>query len=127
MCTPPEIISGRSLVSDRLFAKLVEHHMRAHNVRQPRAETVIDQTLAFLCTLATTRGGEPLEPGPVVYAGWHTFLVHTTDYAEFCRAFAGRFLHHKPWCLPQSGEAALRRTSRAMAAAGFVINPGLWP
>jgi hypothetical protein len=27
---------------------------------------------------------------------WHTFILFTQDYAEFCNQVAGRFLHHEP-------------------------------
>lgn len=27
---------------------------------------------------------------------WHTFLLFTADYAEFCHQYFGRFLHHCP-------------------------------
>jgi hypothetical protein len=26
--------------------------------------------------------------------GWHTFVLHTRDYREFCRRVAGRFIDH---------------------------------
>jgi hypothetical protein len=31
---------------------------------------------------------------------WHTFLLFTMDYADFCERYFGHFLHHVP------GEAA---------------------
>lgn len=27
---------------------------------------------------------------------WHTFVMYTKEYAEFCDAVAGRFIHHVP-------------------------------
>lgn len=27
---------------------------------------------------------------------WHTFIVHTEEYQEFCDKLFGRFLHHRP-------------------------------
>lgn len=27
---------------------------------------------------------------------WHTFLLFTRDYADFCERFFGRFIHHMP-------------------------------
>jgi hypothetical protein len=27
---------------------------------------------------------------------WHQFALFTTEYAEFCQRFAGRFVHHQP-------------------------------
>lgn len=31
-----------------------------------------------------------------VDAMWHTFLLFTKDYAEFCQNYFGRFIHHQP-------------------------------
>jgi hypothetical protein len=27
---------------------------------------------------------------------WHTFILHTRDYAEFCHRYFGHFIHHDP-------------------------------
>ncbi|WP_159095835.1 glycine-rich domain-containing protein [Xanthomonas fragariae] len=27
---------------------------------------------------------------------WHEFIVNTVDYVNFCKAVAGRYIHHKP-------------------------------
>jgi hypothetical protein len=35
-------------------------------------------------------------PSPVVDDLWHEMLLHTRDYAAFCDAAIGRFLHHEP-------------------------------
>jgi SAM-dependent methyltransferase len=37
-------------------------------------------------------------PGPARRGrqGWHAFILHTDDYAEFCQRVAGRFIHHLP-------------------------------
>ena len=50
--------------------------------------------LAFLavCDYAD----RPLGPSPLVDDFWHTFLLHTKAYAEFCEQRFGRFLHHQP-------------------------------
>lgn len=35
-------------------------------------------------------------PSKMVDIGWHTFLLYTEAYADFCRKIAGRFIHHYP-------------------------------
>ncbi len=27
---------------------------------------------------------------------WHTFILHTRDYEEFCKKYLGSFIHHSP-------------------------------
>ena len=35
-------------------------------------------------------------PSPIVDEAWHLHITYTEGYANFCRAIAGRFLHHHP-------------------------------
>lgn len=32
----------------------------------------------------------------VVDEFWHTFILHTRDYEQFCREYLGTFIHHTP-------------------------------
>lgn len=54
----------------------------------------MDQALAFLIACANTP--RPLAPSAEVDLGWHTFLLYTNEYADFCERIAGRFIHHRP-------------------------------
>jgi hypothetical protein len=51
----------------------------------------------YLALCATRPRGAPGYPmaGPVD-ALWHTFLLFTREYADFCEKVAGHFLHHVP-------------------------------
>ncbi|SCG01273.1 hypothetical protein GA0115255_116148, partial [Streptomyces sp. Ncost-T6T-2b] len=83
----------------------------------------------FLAASAALPGTE-LSPSKAVDVGWHTFILHTVDYAEFCERVAGRFIHHVPTEDAQTGEdsgAARQRTLDAITAAGYRIDHELWP
>jgi len=56
---------------------------------------------------------EPVCPSPDVDAAWHLHITRTTDYARFCDAVFGRFLHHHP---SRGGAAELERHRRMYAA-----------
>lgn len=121
-----ERTTGRALVPDDLFERLTEFLAREDNLTEARAARIIDQALAFLMTLAGHEG-KPLSPSRAVDPGWHTFVLHTREYAEWCQNTAGRFMHHNP--LPGSGARdgiAVRRTVAAMEAAGFAVDRCLW-
>jgi hypothetical protein len=45
-------------------------------------------------------------PSVVVDDMWHEFVLHTRDYAEFCDAAFGRFLHHTPESAMNAAAAA---------------------
>ena len=94
---------------------------------------ILDQTLAFLETCATAT--EPIGPSELVDIGWHTFILYTHEYAEFCDRIAGRFIHHVPddgptgdeWpTVPTSNPATLAATVAAMRQAGHRVDVPLW-
>lgn len=61
---------------------------------ESEASEVFTDTLRFLYVCGTCKG--PFSPPPRIDIGWHTFLLHTAAYAEFCNRFFGRFIHHLP-------------------------------
>ena len=42
---------------------------------------------------------------------WHSHILHTKDYAEFCNAVAGQFIHHNPF--PDEDKNDPQRIERA--------------
>jgi hypothetical protein len=121
--------SGQDLVSEELFDRLVDRICREHQLGREYAMRIMDQALAFLGTCA--RSAEPLAPSEVVDIGWHTFLLYTREYADFCDRVAGRFIHHEPTdtgLLTISGtpRETADRTIRAVRLAGFAVDLPLW-
>ncbi|MFC9248062.1 glycine-rich domain-containing protein [Streptomyces sp. NPDC057136] len=114
-------------VMERLAARIAKDHP---DTNLPTARRIIGQTAAFLAASAALPGAE-LVPSKAVDVGWHTWILHTVDYAIFCERVAGRFIHHVP--TPDGGsaegghEAARQRTFDAMSAVGFRIDHDLWP
>jgi hypothetical protein len=127
--TMTEQLTGRSLVSAKLFERLVARLVSDEGLSSGFAARVMDQALAFLGASAVNRG-EPLSPSRAVDPGWHTFILHTRDYREFCQRTAGRFIHHVPTTDPPAGAGelaqALRRTVAAMRRAGYAVDDVLW-
>lgn len=48
----------------------------------------------FLFLAGTVPG--PLAPPEPIDEAWHNFILFTEDYAAFCQAHFGRFIHHVP-------------------------------
>jgi len=84
------------------------------------------QALAFLAACAANPGAG-LAPSPEVDKGWHAFILHTADYAEFCDRVVGRFIHHLPYdpCQEENG-AGVPATVAAMRALGLTVDVALW-
>lgn len=122
-------ISGRSLVSDTLFERLVTRIVADEQVERQLAVRIMDQALAFLKTCAGTEGAS-LSPSELVDIGWHTFILHTREYAEFCDSVAGYFIHHVPSdddvASSEPARRALARSVQAIEAAGFTVDDDLW-
>jgi len=138
--------AGRSLVGPELFARLSARIVIDHDIDRSAAERIMDQALAFLGTCAVSTA--PLSPSATVDVGWHTFILYTRDYREFCDRVAGRFIEHVPTddangqcqqcngCQdepPPSGDGKAHanalnasRTALAVAEAGFVVDELLW-
>lgn len=114
-------------LAGRLASRIVTDHPE---IDLPTADRIVTQTVAFL-TACGVHSGLPLVPSALVDIGWHTFILHTQEYTDFCRRIAGRYLHHTP-DEPEEGEhgkaaAARERTLGAIEAAGFVVDAELWP
>ncbi|WP_395295406.1 glycine-rich domain-containing protein [Kitasatospora hibisci] len=122
-----ERIIGRTLVDPALFGRLVARIVKDEDMDQALAERVMDQALAFLgaCAVNPDAG---LSPSGLVDVGWHTFILHTRDYARFCRSVAGRFLHHVPTDGPDESTkgVSIAATVAIIEASGFAVDTELW-
>ena len=114
-------------VMRRLTARVIKDHPE---IDRGTARRIVGQTAAFLAT-SSRRPGVELSPSKLVDIGWHTWILHTVDYAQFCERVGGRFVHHVPTPDSEesasSPEAARERTLAAMTQAGFTIDLDLWP
>ncbi|GAA4030589.1 hypothetical protein GCM10022247_64590 [Allokutzneria multivorans] len=121
-------VPGRTLLDPRSFSRFSRRLAAEHRLTHDDAEAIMSDALAFLAACATNTG-TPLSPSPRVDWGWHLFLLHTHDYAEFCQRIAGRFLHHVPTENADDGidaSVALARTVAAIHAAGYTTDRALW-
>ncbi len=67
-------------------------------------------------------------PSLVVDDMWHELLLHTRDYAAFCDAAFGRFLHHEPESAMTPDQAATNRSNRLLKTLRFAYqDENCWP
>ena len=124
----PTLYDPETLVPAALFAKLAARVERDAKVDREHAERIMRQALAFL--LACARNPEtPLAPSREVDHGWHAFILHTREYAEFCDRVAGEFIHHAPED-PETDRAETvarnEMTADVMRRSGLPVDEELW-
>lgn len=127
MITQHTVAAPRELIAPDLFDRLTHRVMADDSLDQDTAGRVVEQALAFLVACALNPGSH-LTPSVQVDTGWHAFILHTREYADFCTRTAGRFIHHRP---DPPGEArpeteATGLTIAAMRAAGLHVDTALW-
>ncbi|MFF7161708.1 glycine-rich domain-containing protein [Streptomyces sp. NPDC008086] len=114
-------------VAHRLVRRVTTDHPE---IGQTAAYRIVGQAAAFIAA-AGQQPGQSLSPSELVDYGWHAFILHTVDYADFCQRVVGRFVHHVPTDeedeqAPGAALAARERTMAAIRAAGYTVDAELW-
>ncbi|OLF13469.1 glycine-rich domain-containing protein [Actinophytocola xanthii] len=131
------VLGNKELVGDRLWHRLVgriltdlefwqyfgEHE---EQVRRRWAERIVDQTLAYLRLCGEDPDPGRYSPSPLVDIGWHTFILYTVEYADFCTQVADRFIHHRPLDDEDAGSGGTADVVAAMKARGITVDDALW-
>jgi|AntAceMinimDraft_11_1070367.scaffolds.fasta_scaffold91065_1 hypothetical protein len=69
-------------------------YMRKHRVSIEVAKNHFRAMLIFLYFCATSNN--TFTPSEVIDEMWHTFLLSTKDYDDFCQEYLGKKIHHNP-------------------------------
>jgi hypothetical protein len=75
---------------------LVARIMSEQGIGEEEATKQFDDLMIFLYVCGAHRDARPFFPPPLIDEAWHTFLLFTKDYAEFCKKHFGFFIHHSP-------------------------------
>lgn len=121
-------LANKNLISDQLWTRLVNRIVKDEEIEPALSERIMDQALGFL-RLCAERPGNGYSPSEAVDTGWHTFVLYTREYAEFCQRIAGRFIHHAPndeVGISYDSTGGAERTVAAMQALGIVVDLELW-
>lgn len=74
---------------------VITRYGRDHNLSYQDAERHVFELRRFLA-LCALNSAQPYGMRGQIDEAWHTFIMFTRDYADFCRRVAGRFIHHQP-------------------------------
>lgn len=111
-------IGGEAALLDEVLAYqhrgVLRRYCKEHGASMQEAEEVFRETLRwlYLCHRAAEVGiGCAITPElEKIDWMWHTFLLYTRDYADFCDRHFGAFIHHLP---SEEGEAEDDETLRS--------------
>lgn len=117
-----------SLLDTNLQNRLVNRIMKDHGFDHDLSMRILDQAIGFL-RLAAIKPSAHHSPSSMVDIGWHTFILYTRSYDDFCRKLTGgRFIHHEPTddpSVPNLSKGPLA-TAKAMRQAGLAVDDELW-
>ena len=106
---------------------MVARIVKEHGFSEVAASAVLDEALVFM-HLAANNPGSGLGPSPLVDIGWHTFILYTREYTDYCQAAFGRYLHHSPFNAEEQATIArpVADTVKFMAEHGITYDADLW-
>ncbi|MEU5427581.1 hypothetical protein AB0H73_18530 [Streptomyces olivoreticuli] len=123
--SPVALRRGRDLVSPDLFRTLADFCADEYGQERCVAERIMDEALALLWVMGTTQSGNTMAPSTAVDPGWHTFVLHSREYAEWCMKEFGYFLHHVPNAKIRTRGLMVDVVGK-VKAAGFEVDESLW-
>jgi hypothetical protein len=73
---------------------VIVYHSTKNGLTINQTHDLFEQLKLFLydCSISQER----LNPTKEVDSIWHSFILHTEEYAEFCHSFFHKFIHHLP-------------------------------
>ncbi|WP_370412942.1 hypothetical protein [Streptomyces fradiae] len=122
---PVALRRGRDLVCPELFDRLTAFCVEEYRLDADMAGRIMNEALAFLWTMGTTGKGEVMAPSLDVDPAWHTFMLHSQEYADWCQEHFGRFLHHAPNSKTRTTGLMLD-VMDLIRGAGFEVDRSLW-
>lgn len=78
---------------------VIEGFMQSLDVTEEDAQNVFRETMRWFwyCNHSDTHGFRSIDANLVIIDEmWHTFILYTKEYVEFCNRFFSRYIHHAP-------------------------------
>jgi hypothetical protein len=110
------------------YTRLIERVRIEHQVSTERAQNLVGQWSAFIALNLVNESAE-LTPPMALDLVWHSAILNTKDYREFCNARFGRFVDHviKMEFEGELGEHEAAHRAIQLAKALFKnLDPMIW-
>lgn len=123
-----ELVASPSLLRAPVQRAIVRKVALTLDITVERATAALRDALTYLDS-ATRNFPVSLAPSPIVDEAWHQFILFTVDYAAYCDAVAGRFIHHHP-IIPgislRSDCLSVAESYAYLRAQGYELDESLW-
>jgi len=103
--------------------RVIERHLQDCHVSPETAARRFDGLKQFMLVAAVMPGRKVTSPD--IDAMWHTFLLFTKDYRQFCTDYLGTFIEHEPF--ESAAPWAYDRTREQALALVGSLDKELWP
>jgi hypothetical protein len=105
------------------YAPVIKRLARDKRIRVRSARKRFAEMLKFLDVCADS--SVTVSPPPRVDDAWHTFILFTRDYADYCDRRFGRFIHHEP---TEAKDPDAYRTAKEEVISRFgPVDRRIWP
>lgn len=118
--------TNRHLVDEKQWNRLIYSIQKDHDVDRGLSERIMDQALGFLKLCAISNGR--YSPSRFVDIGWHTFMLDSKAYTDWCDLHAGTYIHHYPLGENEGGSetGGVAATVAALKTHGIYVDEELW-
>jgi hypothetical protein len=103
--------------------RVIERHLQDCGVSRTDAELRFEGLKQFMLVAAMLPGRKVTSPD--IDAMWHTFLLFTKDYRQFCTDYLGMFIEHEPF--ETAAPWAYDRTREKAITLFGTLDDTLWP
>jgi hypothetical protein len=78
------------------YTPVIDTAVEHYGLDRAAAESTLDGLLQWFSVIPFARRGQPVQMVESIDKLWHSFILHTKLYREFCDRFFGRYLDHDP-------------------------------
>lgn len=104
--------------------KVLHRYMEENNLNLKTAKIHWIETLKFLDLCSDSNFG--CVPSKVVDEVWHTFILHTKAYRDFCNEYLGKFIDHNPTSTKEVSFEKYKNTIELLNDRFGEINKEVW-